>query len=312
MNRNTVTFLAVAAVILLAAAYIYNIRRPTPTESQKTVATNSLNTDVIAQTSAEKKSVLHSKKLTVADDGTAPVPVRFQLPGVDRVRTASNFKDWLSQFPADQQPKISSFDLRHFGMYSVNSPEQVAWMAEMGYPMPEDVIVAQGMSDQDLRDLADHGNDKASFLLHEREIDELQSKYAELAAKGQNRSQFWNNDPSASQFGQDDKHYSQLLATSTSPFKGFVKAQDASLDEDTQYAPANVIAALLWAESFGDFRVDQFVQTYVGNDPMRAAMWSGALSMSVNSGSNMAALRSLGCPGFNVGNAIPGTVTPVQ
>ena len=160
--------------------------------------------------------------------------------------------------------------------------------------------------------LADRGNDKAGFLLHEREVDTLQARYAELAAQGQDRSQFWRNDPSAVQYNKDDSQYNDLLLNSMSPFKGYVKAQDALLAKDPQDAPATVISGLLWAETYGDFRVDQFIEQYVGSDPTRMAILAGAQAMALNGALNISALRGLGCPGFNVGNMIPGTTSPVQ
>ena len=240
------------------------------------------------------------------------MPVRFQLPGVERVRTASGFDQWVAQFPGDEKEQIVAFNDRHFGVYRVNSPQQVAWMAQMGYPMPEDIVAAKFLSDQDLREMAARGNDKAGFMLHEREVDFLKTKYAELATQGQTRSDFWRNDPNAMQYNKDDLQYHQLMLTSVSPFKGFVQAQDAVLDEDTEYAPATIISGLMWAQSFGDFRVGQFIDAYVGNDPMRTAMLYGAQAMGLNGTYNISTLRGMGCAGFNVGNIIPGTVSPVH
>jgi hypothetical protein len=310
MTRKTVLWVG-GAVVALLLAVLWHRQQP-PGRPAIGPAANVKAAKPKPVPAAKSMQIQVTKTFAIPPDGTVPVPRRFQLPGVERVRTASSFNEWVAQFPPDAQKAITAFNARHFGVFSINSPQQVAWMAQMGYPMPEDIVAAKFLSDQDLRTLASQGNDKAGFLLHERETDTLQAKYAELAAQGQTRDQFWRNDPAAAQFNQDDVQYNQLLMNSTSPFKGFVKAQDAVLDEDPQYAPATVISSLLWAESFGDFRVDQFVENYVGNDPRRWAILYGAQAMSLNAGISLSALRSLGCPGFNVGNMIPGTASPVQ
>lgn len=116
----------------------------------------------------------------MARDGTVTIPPRFRLPGVSGARSASNFRDWLAEYPPYQQAKISDFNKRHYGVYRVNSREQVAWMAENGYPMPEDVIAAESLSDAALLELAERGNDKAGFLLKERN----DARLAAYLAKG--------------------------------------------------------------------------------------------------------------------------------
>lgn len=300
---------------LLLAVYWSRQQQPTSTAIRPVASANTPDVKTAKAKSvpaAKPMPAQVAKSFAIAPDQTAPVPRRFQLPGVERVRTASSFQDWVAQFPPDEQKKITAFNERYFGVFSVNSPQQVAWMAEMGYPMPEDIIAAAYLSDQDLRAMASHGNDKAGFLLHEREVDTLQAKYAELAAKGQTRDQFWRNDPAAAQFNQDDSRFNQLLENSTSPFKGFVQARDAVLDEDPEYTSATVISGLMWAQNYGDFRVNQLIDNYVGNDPRRMAILFGAQAMSINDSKSLSALRNLGCPGFNVGNMIPGNFAPVR
>lgn len=310
MSRRTVLWFLGIVVVLLLAVLWHRQRLPVNPTPKPAVSVNTAPAKSVPVAKPAQSQV--ARTFVIAPDATVPVPRRFQLPGVERVRTASSFNEWMEQFPSDAQKAISAFNSRHFGVYSINSPQQVAWMAQMGYPMPEDVIAAKFLSDENLRTLAGQGNDKAGFLLHEREVDTLQAKYAELAARGQDRSQFWRNDPAAAQFNRDDAQYNRLLETSMSPFKGFVKANDALLVDDPKYASADIISGLMWAGTYGDFRASQFVDSYVGLDPKREAILAGAESADMNALSSLMQLQLMGCPGFNVGNTIPGNVAPVH
>src|SRR3569623_1806774 len=94
-------------------------------------------------TSLAPAVTFHAK---ITADGTTAVPVQFQLPNVTRVRTARSYQEWLTQFPSLEQEKIELFNKAHFGLYRVNSREQVAWMAANGYPMPEDIVAAERLN----------------------------------------------------------------------------------------------------------------------------------------------------------------------
>src|SRR5579863_4442158 len=253
------------------------------------------------------------KVLPIAADGTVEVPSRFRLPGVARVRTASSWRDWITQFPASAQEKITAFGKRHFGVFSVNSSQQVAWMAENGYPLPEDIIAAEKLSDADLRELANRGNDKAGFLLHERNIDALQAKYALYAERGQSRQQFWESDPDAQRMQQENEIDRKLMQQSLSPFKGYVQAQEAALiPDDPVGTEAKVIGGLSLAEYLGDSRSNQFALTYVGSDPARQAIYMALIEASANQIAIVNALRGSDCTLPIFSNTIPWNGNPIE
>lgn len=248
---------------------------------------------------------------TIPVDGFAAVPIKFQLAGVGRVRTAASFREWLAQFPLDQQAKISAFNKAHFGVYRVNSREQVAWLAANGYPMPEDIIAAETLSDKDLFKLANQGNDKATFLLAERQNREL----VDFLAKGGKKSAYFEGvkgrDRSNAQMTID-----RLVRQSSSPYKGYIQASEAIsglyADQDQAVTDVHVIAGLIWAEQLGDLRASQFLSDYIAEKPgQREVISAAATAAALNDSSDMQFMARQGCqhPGAK---GLPGGDAPVH
>lgn len=309
---------AIALVVLLLAAYIW-LHARTPNAPERAAAASEVPGKIKTKPSlpvyASRESVPSaSPTFPVADDGTVAIPLRFQLPGVTRTKSGINSKEWLAQYPVDQQEKIQAFNTAHFGVYSINSPQQVAWMAENGYPMPEDVIAAERLSDADLRELAKQGNDKAGFLLRERTSAATKAGLDNYHAQGKTNSDFWNNDPNARQITMDDLTTMQLLQQSHSPFKGYVQALDSVLKDDPVSKDATIIAGLHWAQSLGDFRAEQFLDAFVQGNPMRQAMASAAGAATVNGNNDKIQMSTNGCENAGVppGLYIPGNFSPVE
>jgi hypothetical protein len=220
----------------------------------------------------------------------------------------------VAQFPPDQQQRILDFDEKHFGVYRVNSPEQVAWMAQNGYPLPEDVIAAEGLTDDDLRELARRGNDKAGFMLRERNIEKTRQKVDAYVAQGRTQADFWTGDPDAQQLAHDDRLTRQIIDQSNSPYKGFVQTQEAALLSEPMGIDSTVIAGLSWARRLGDFRAQQFMAEYVADDPIREAMQTAANAVASNDTRDFTLMQGRGCEriGTPPGISIPGAFAPVD
>ncbi len=178
-------------------------------------------------------------------------------------------------------------------------------MAANGYPMPEDIVAAQGLSDVELSDLSRQGNEKAQFLLYERTKDALNEKLDDAIRSGMTKSQFWSSDPDALKFRSSSME-TDLMKTS-SPFKGYIRAEDAVSIQDPATSAASVIAGLAWAGSLGDLRAPQFIETFIGKDATRLAIAIGIRNAELNASYNMTAF---GCA--SPGNAIPGNAGPVD
>jgi|SRR5579884_19705 hypothetical protein len=318
-RRRNYAILAAAAMAALAIAYWWHSRTgPADALREKSATLSDAGKKIALSRQQETRQAAPSKSpaFAIAEDGTVPVPARFQLPGVPRVRagTAASFQEWIGLYPEADQAAIRDFNAKHFGVYSINSPQQIAWMAQNGYPMPEDLIAAKALTDEDLRRLAQGGNDKAGFLLRERDIETLRAALQTYAAQGNTDSDFWLNDPAAEKMRQDDDLYRQLLRQSNSPFKGYLQAQESLLTKDPLEADADVIAGLAWAMSLGDFRASQLMTNFEGNDSIRVAMFMAAAKVSSNKDHDIMRMRETGCApaGVGPGMYIPGDFGPVE
>ena len=231
-----------------------------------------------------------AKRIPVADDGTVAVPARYQLPGVARVHsTAANFDDWLKQYPAVDRERIKAFDTRYNGVYEIASPQQIAWMAQNGYPMPEDLIAAEGIDDATLRNLADHGNDKAGFLLHQRDVDRLGGPMSKLDISTPEGMAL------AQAIGED---YNLLLA-SPSAFKGYVEAADAfSVYADPVEQKARLVSGLVRAGQLGDSRAVEILFEYVGQGMITDEEYAIATQIYVDSNMDRNLIPGAKCPNF--------------
>jgi|GEM_PF-1682644 hypothetical protein len=329
--RRSKTWVGIAALVVLAVLAVAWRGWPRPPPAVVAPARPATPNPAAAharrplEPAAARGPARSVQQYVIADDGTVPVPARFQLPGVARVRagSATSFQQWLALFPDTDQQAIADFHRRHFGVYAINSPQQIAWMAQNGYPMPEDVIAAQALSEDDLRALARQGNDKAAFLLRERDIAVLKNAYEAYTSAGKGTDTFWREDPRAPQMQQDLDLHSRVMHESNSPFKGYLQAQDALLeaaqpsaypDQTAMDVAATVIGGLWWAYSLGDFRATQFIQSYVGSDPMRMAVFSGAMYVEGNAVEDSIKMSTHNCApvGVPLDGWIPGEVSPVE
>ena len=308
--------LGLLAALLLAILCAWHLRIPSPEEASTPAAEYRIRSTPSSSTksAASPPSSRPAAVFRIAPDGMVDVPIRFQLPGVARVRSAGSFKEWLSQYPLDQQQKIADFNKKHFGVYMVNAPEQVAWMAQNGYPLPEDIIAAESMTDGNLRELAKHGNDKAAFILRERNIVAIKEGIDAHIAQGKTQEDFWTRDPEAWRLAEDEKITKQIIDQSNSPYKGYVQAQEHALQTDPLAVDSTVIAGLLWASRLGDFRASQFVDEYVEGAPLRRAMLVAARAVNTNDAIDFGKMQSQGCQriGTPPGMFIPGAFAPVD
>ncbi|MGH8040940.1 MAG: hypothetical protein ACREPN_02725 [Rudaea sp.] len=238
-----------------------------------------------------------AKHFPVAADGTVAVPARYQLPGVSRVRTAANFNDWLKQYPAADRDRIKAFDTRYNGVYEISSPQQIAWMAQNGYPMPDDLIAAQGIDDQTLRDLADHGNDKAGFLYHDRYLERLGDRH---------ETQLDLSNPSDLELANAlDADHDIFLAT-PSPFKGYVEAADAfRVYADPMAQKARLISGLLRASQLGDSRADYILNEYVDSSMVSDQEYVIATQILIDAHWDQSFIPGANCPKFSNLGPIP-------
>jgi hypothetical protein len=312
-RRNWGGWLLLMLAALLAVTYLWRHleRSREPRSPVAQVAASHASARHGQSTSLAPAVVSHS---TISVDGMAAVPIRFQLANVGRVRTAPSFQEWLAQFPSDQQAKIAAFNKAHFGVYRVNSREQVAWMAENGYPMPEDIMAADRLADRDLLKLANQGNDKAAFLLAERQNKEL----VDFLAEGGKRSAYFGGAEGRNRLNEQ-MTIDQLVEQSNSPYKGYLQASEAisglyAGERDPQdVIDAHVIAGLTWAEQLGDLRAGNFVADYAMGNPQRMTILGTASIVASNDFADMSYMQHHGGQRAGAaGRGIPGGDAPVK
>ncbi len=213
----------------------------------------------------------------IADDGTAPVPQRYQIAGVTRVQTAASFEDWMNQFSLSQQETLRDFDKAFFGVYHDRSPEAIAWMAAHGYPMPEDVLAAEAMSNDQLRLLMENGNVKAAFFLHIRARDAMQENTGLSPAEA-------GRSDAAQLYGSTLEVLNQV----NSPFEGYLEAWGRGRNAPEGQEADVIIPLLYWADFLGDHGALQRVQAYIDASPSAAERrYRSGLAGAVHGFSNL-------------------------
>lgn len=217
----------------------------------------------------------------VADDGTAGVPRRYQFAGVERVQTGRDFEDWMAHFSEADQKILRAFDKQFYGIYKNRTPDQIAWMAAKGHPMPEDVLAAQMMGTQALRDLSNQGNIKATFLLEGRELTEMAKA---MKSEGKSYSDVVTGNKQWLD-GHVTRHYK--IMESDSPYRAFMIAREGTIlkNDQSDALDARVISALYFASILGDQAAYGLVQSFVNSAPNtqarqhRLAVSDGASSL---------------------------------
>lgn len=217
----------------------------------------------------------------VADDGTAGVPRRYQFAGIKRVQTGPDFEEWMTHFSVADQKLLRAFDKQFFGVYKNRTPDQIAWMAAQGYPMPEDILAAQMMGAPELRDLSEQGNIKATFLLKGRELSAIASQ---MKADGIYYGDVLDRNI---QLSRDNYNLSQAIRKSDSPYRAFMNARQGEVisGDETDSRDIEVISGLYFSKILGDNGATGMIKSFINSAPNnqvrqhRQAVNGGALSL---------------------------------
>lgn len=284
-------------VLLVIAGAIYwaasdRVESPAPADGTAVASTAvepgakaaSVAASVSGETHRGTPKTSYWRKLihVVANDGTAAVPSRYQIAGVERVQTGRDFDDWMSHFSEQDQKILHGFDKRFYGVYQGRDADQIAWMAAHGYPMPEDNLAAKFIDTAKLRDLVKQGNLKAAFLLQDRELTEVSQR---IATQGKSRLQVETDDP---QLRADLYMLTKMTVTSDSPYRAFMWARGEKVTPlvAPNSGDSTVIGALYWAMLLGDAGADQMLRSFIDSSPNasvrahRQAVESGAAALS--------------------------------
>jgi hypothetical protein len=288
INRRSYGWLFMTAAVLIGLSlfYIWNDERRSRSGHSETSSYSSASTEPIRPVATLGKN--DRPGTTIPPPDTTAIPPHYQLPGVARVRTADSFDAWMDKFPPDDRKRIEAFADRYYGVYEIASAKQIAWMAQTGYPMPEDLIAAAKMSDTELKDLAAKGNIKATILLSDRELNVAIDKLKQIDPAT----------PEASDIRSSNFASLASILNSNTPFKGYVEAADAMyLGQDGDARAGGIAAGLIRAASLGDTRAADVLSDYSDAGIISERDFVVASKVYVDLGSEQIRLRSLeNCP----------------
>ncbi|AIO23733.1 hypothetical protein [Burkholderia cepacia] len=180
---------------------------------------------------------------TIVRDGEISIPQKYQLT---QATVSGNFQtdqDLRNSFSGSDRLIMDDF----YGKFDQNAiaftkPEQYDWLVRNGYPMPQDVIAAQKMNIDELGNLVDQGNIKASYFYLMREV---------YGKNGENVLDKINKTGFDSQWSQRLVNAEKLVRSSGSPFAGYIVAARAAKEGNNA---EGVYAGYALASVMGDTR----------------------------------------------------------
>lgn len=230
--------------------------------------------------------VLSTRRINEPDgelpaESGARIPIRYVFMGNARIPRAENDDTLLASYSAEQQSIIRSF-YAQFGdtglkgpylydnMFAFRNQRQLDWMANNGYPMPDDILAAAHMASEELLTLANKGNIKAKALLLVREYQQQGS------GADSSESDDLSSHIQLSAFQND-------LLMDGSAFAGYVWAAK-HMTKPTVDGRAGVIAGYAFAQTMGDDRASvlssAFAKANPGMDPVEAVASYRAMLMT--------------------------------
>jgi hypothetical protein len=257
-TKRTGAIVAVLALVLAVGLLGYWLGRGAAPQP-KTPST--AKTAVVAASPASSranKPVLPKQRKSASAPleriNASSIPLKWRFAGITQYQSGNDTESWLAQF-ADHHDLIVRFNQRYPYAWNVSSPEEIAWLAKNGFPMPEDVIAADAMSDNDLRREADAGSSKALMLYYERLSSELLAAGREEMNKGASTYEVMQRVAEAMpQTEFEVGRLSSLVRGMDTPFFGYVEANRPFLDDNQTVREENLAAGLALAFARGDDR----------------------------------------------------------
>ena len=263
-TKRAAVIVAAMAFMLAMAALGYWLGRgsaPRP-QAPKTVAATAQDLSPAASTEpimqpVKPRNVAAAKTAIVV--AAASIPPKWRLAGVSQYQTATNTQSWL-QLYADHIELIREFNGRHPFAWNVHSPEEIAWLARNGFPMPEDIIAAASMSDNALRLQGDAGSAKAQMLYYERLQSEWSDAIQTAIEKGASVDEARQAALEAMPEIQPELDRISLgVRQMDTPYFGYVEANRVLLAVDEDARAQNFAGGMALAYARGDDRAGLFV-----------------------------------------------------
>lgn len=262
--------IALGTLILLLIAGALLLARQSSELPAKVV--KYVETDAIGGKSTKKEYRRDDKQEITA--ASTDLPLKYRFGRNTRIPKSENDNLLLSNYSQEEQTIIRAFYAGFGGtglkginvfdnVFSFKNQEQLTWLANNGYPLPDDILMAARMPTAELHALATEGSFKAKAMLLARE-------YQTQADSGSNIS--------ASTRDEYAK-YKELAAfredvlSDGSPFAGYVWAAEHMNKPDSS-GRAGVLAGYAFAATLGDTRADllagHFSKAHPGMNPVEA------------------------------------------
>lgn len=286
---KVIGLIALGAVIAMAVVFLIPDRRSSQAQANVAVAAPDrqdadVPTDVVEDEGAVDVAIDPSAT-------TIAIPHRYRFGDIDRVEVAENTDQLLGRYHGEEleyligyyhgfTPVGSGFDVLDF-----HNREQMRWLVENGYPMPEEVLEARRVGKDELLALSRQGNTKAQMF------------YVDLtAATLGNPSREDGVGPEQMLAGSEWIQTVDKVVASGSPFAGYVAAK-AKKESGKRYG---VAAAYRLAQTLGDSRAQAAVDlvSAEGADAnVELAQFHGML-MTLSQGTDLNRVFRSGDPGF--------------
>jgi hypothetical protein len=244
---------AIVAVFLVAAIYAHY--QGNRIISDTTHSDNAVPSDASNATPLNKPEITSHPTIS-----KVVIPKNFQFVPIEEVPEVDSMDAWMARFSPADQVKLRKFSDLYFGLYEVAGPGQIKWMEEHGYPLPEDVLAAASYATDQLKEMANQGNDKAKMLLLDRLIDNYIEQRDAFVSAGRPRTEFNMTD------GQDLMQELMSLLVQLdhidSPFAALMTTRHDELLQkpDVVASEATRIAGILAAHQLGDTRSTAMLQ----------------------------------------------------
>lgn len=172
------------------------------------------------------------------------------LAALRHAARAPDFEELLIAYDSVSAAILEEFNARYAGAIAFRTDGEFEWMAEHGFPLPEEILAAADMPLQDLRTLADGGDPKAQFLYLDRtlqDVRELRQSYLRSGISPDGLTDI----PEYGDALIRAAYAKSYLTDSDSPFAGYLMAEFSRAAFDNPYG---YMAGLLHASHLGDPR----------------------------------------------------------
>ncbi|MFT4180145.1 MAG: hypothetical protein QM612_11930 [Thermomonas sp.] len=188
-----------------------------------------------------------------------------QLLDIAVVQSASSWQERINQLPLEERQYLEAKNTEYFNALEFGSVADQRKLIEQGFPMPEEWVAAQALSEGELKYLAQQGNIKAQMFYVDRVIGDVAPVLKERG--------FDNTDEDRelyAKFNEASAMSSIMLKKTRSPFVAYQNGLLLSVGT-IGHSPAVAAGSFQVAKELGDTRADFLSQMYfdahAGLDP---------------------------------------------